>query len=226
MKTIRIKVYQFNELSEKAKQVAINHYRNNDNDLHWSQENRLSMEKFAEIWPIKVTNWSYGRRGEGVFFHFTESDKIENLKDQRLATYIWNNYRSLIYSKTYKKSWITEKKIIHTKVKSQLISIDNGWSKNAKNLGKYYNQYYTGKIETDNCPLTGYCIDNNLLDQVWKFLDKPDNRNFKELLESCFNNWIEACNADIDYQNSDEFISEEIINNDINFTIDGLVFNY
>ena len=32
MKTIRTKVYQFNELSEQAQQVAIDNYRDNNQD--------------------------------------------------------------------------------------------------------------------------------------------------------------------------------------------------
>lgn len=35
MKTIRTKVYQFNELTEKAKQQAINDYRNNGIDTDY-----------------------------------------------------------------------------------------------------------------------------------------------------------------------------------------------
>ncbi len=33
MRTIRTKVYQFNELNDEAKQVAIEKYRNNNDDL-------------------------------------------------------------------------------------------------------------------------------------------------------------------------------------------------
>jgi hypothetical protein len=63
-----------------------------------------------------------------------------------------------------------------------------------------------------------------LLDEIWKFLDKPDNRDFKELLQDCFDSWIKACNDDIDHQNSDEFIIEEIEANDYQFTENGEVF--
>ena len=214
MRTIRTKVYQFSELSKQAKKVAIEKYRNSNDQFHWSEENRESMEKFSDIWPIKVTNWSYGGRGEGVSFNFTETDEIENLTGQRLATYIWNNYRYSIYS----KKWYNGK----TPTKHNKYHATNP----AAPKFTTWSRYSKITIEKYNCPLTGYCMDNELLDQVWKFLDKPDNRNFKELLQDCFNDWIKACNADIDYQNSDEFISEELINNDQNFTIDGLVFNY
>ena len=57
MKTIEINLYSFNELSEGAKQTAIENYRSEAHDIYWSDENRQTMETFAEIFPIKVKNW-------------------------------------------------------------------------------------------------------------------------------------------------------------------------
>ncbi len=183
------------------------------------------MEKFADIFPIKVTDWSYGGRGEGVSFRFeTDRDEIEELSGQRLATYLWNNYKADLYSKKYyglRNLGLTDKKINHKRVISKQITA------NCPNKGKYSNSYYSAiTIETYNCPLTGYCMDNELLDQIWKFIDKPDSRNFKDLLEDCFADWIKACNNDIDNQNSDEFITEELENREDQFTKDGKRFNY
>jgi hypothetical protein len=215
MKTVKINVFSFNELSKEAKQTAIENYRNNNTEIFWTDENRESMEKFAEVFPIEVTNWSYGGRGEGVSFHFTAHGDIEELKGQRLATYIWNNYRGEIYSRKYYGDANVKHCIKHKRIEC----IDH------KN-GNFTNAYYSAiTIETGNCPLTGYYMDNEILDPIWKFLDKPsESVSFKDLLEVCFDSWIEACNNDIEEQNSDEYISDNIEANGYEFTEDGEQF--
>ncbi len=197
MRTIRTKVYQFSELSEQAKQKAIENYRNSNTEIFWADENRESLKEFAKLFPIIVTDWSYGGRGEGVSFRFTECGEIENLTGQRLATYLWNNYNVDIYSKKYYS--------IHEN-------------------GSYKSRYSKIQSEPFNCPLTGYCMDNELLSEIWDFINKPDSRNFKDLLEDCFSEWIKACNADIEDQNSDENITSNIEANEYEFTIDGKRF--
>ncbi|MEO7047752.1 MAG: hypothetical protein ABI091_20810 [Ferruginibacter sp.] len=212
MRTIRTKVYKFNELSENAKDNAIERWRNSDNEMFWSNENRDSMKAFADMLPITVKDWSYGGRGEGVYFTFDERDEIEELTGQRLATYLWNNYKNEIYSKKYLGDLNVKHCVYHNRIKT----------KDYKN-GNFGNAYYSAiSIEKYNCPFTGYCMDNEILAPMYEFMDKPNNRtNFKELIEECFDAWIKACNNDIDYQNSDEYIIEQIEANEYEFTQDG-----
>lgn len=108
MRTITTTVYQFSELSDKAKENAIEKYRNSDREYFWLEENRETMEKFAELFPIKVTNWSYGGRGEGVSFTSSMDGAVEELTGQRLATYLWNNYKKDLFNgKFYSKTRAT-----------------------------------------------------------------------------------------------------------------------
>lgn len=202
MRTIRTKVCKFNELSETAQQKAIEKYRSNNTEIFWADENRESMEEFAKLFPITVKRWSYGDRGEGVYFSFDESDEIENLTGQRLATYIWNNYKDYIYSP--KQYWICQGR-------------HNTVGANAKHRDSkifLYEEFY--------CPLTGYCMDNEIIAPLYEFMRKPCNStNFKDLLQDCFDSWVRACDKDIDYQNSDEYITETIEANEYEFTVDG-----
>ena len=218
MRTIELKLYKFEELSEEAKQKAIEDWRSNDTEIAWASENRQTMEKFAEIFPIKVTNWSYGGCGEGVSFRFTADDYIEELSGQRLATYIWNNYKSDLFKGKYyhsQKFGLTDHRLIHRRVKSKQITT------NCPNKGKWSNSYYSGIFIETSCVLTGYYMDDVILDPIYKFLDKPTNQNFRELLEDCFNEWIKACNQDVEWQNSDKYIIETIEANGYEFTEDG-----
>jgi hypothetical protein len=200
MRTIKVNLYKFSELSEQAKERAIQDWRSEDTEYTWQEENKKSMQAFADLFPIKVKDWSYGGQGSFFSFYFYADDAIEELTGQRLATYIWNNYRSDIYSfKCY--------------------SICNG-HKNAVGVnGKLRHS----KIQMigDGCSLTDYCMDYALTKPLFEFMKKPDSRNFKELLQDCFDEWIKACEEDIEVQNSDEYIKDTLEANDYEFTEDG-----
>ena len=213
MRTIRTKIYKFSELSKEAQQAAIENYRSQNSEIFWADENRETLEAFEKVFPVNIKNWSYGGRGEGVYFEMTCDDAIEELKGQRLATYIWNNYRSEIYSKKFYNGTIRTK--------------PNKYHETNPSAPEFttWHRYSKIQIEAYNCPLTGYCMDNEILDPIYKFLNKPEpHTNFKDLMEECFDSWIKACNADIEYQNSDETIKETIEANDYEFTREGKQF--
>lgn len=222
MRQVTKTIYKFNELSEKGKQKAIQKWRETNwqtGDYAWQSENRESMEAFADIFPIKVTSWEYGGRGEGVNFHFTsDEDTIENLSGQRLATYLWNNYRDELYSKKcigVSNLRLTDEKYRHNRVKSTQIT------NQCVNKGKWINFYYSAIQIEECCPLTGYAADDALCQPIWDFIRKPDSRSFKDLLEDCFAQWIKYCNDDIADQDSDEYIKDTIEANDYEFDEDG-----
>lgn len=200
-RTIRVKVYKFNELNEQAKQKAIDNWRNESHEISWSDENADTLRRFADIFPCKLKSWCYGDRGEGVYWTFTGEDQIEELSGQRLATYIWNNYHNDIYKP--KQYWIYQGR-------------HNTVGQGAKHRDSKVSLY-----DEFACPLTGYCMDNEIIAPLFDFMRKPDTRDFKELLESCFDAWIDACNNDVEFQNSDEVISETLESNDYEFTQDG-----
>lgn len=203
MKTRTITVYSFDELSDKAKQNAIEYFRNRnyEDGNFWANENRQSMEKFAELFPIKVTDWSYGGRGEGVSFRFTDDYNLEGMKGLRLAKYIWNNYKDNIYKPRY-------------------YSICNG-IKNCVGLNSK-GRYSKVQITEFGCPFTGFYMDNEILAPIFDFMRAPSpNTDFKDLLNDCFNAWVKACNDDVESQNSDENIIETIEANEYEFDENG-----
>lgn len=200
MRTKTIGIYKFEELSPKAKQSAIDAYRAKGYQPAWTDENFDTLRAFEKVFPIKITNSSYGDRGEGVTFHFTDystsCEVIEELSGQRLATYIWNNYRGHLYKGKY--------------YSNKPVGSNNHRSRHSKI-----------QLET-SCVLTGYCIDDDILDPIYAFLKKPlATTTFRHLLEDCFDAWVKACNADIEWQDSDEYISDYLIANDYEFTEDG-----
>ena len=82
------------------------------------------------------------------------------------------------------------------------------------------------KIKIDTCcVLTGYCIDDDILEPVYNFLKKPDkNQSLGDIINDCLWSFIHACNRDYEYSNSDEALTEFIEANEYEFTIDGEIF--
>lgn len=209
MRQETITILKFDELSYEAKQTAIENYRNKDYELAWADENRQSMEEFSKIFPIKVTDWCYGIGGEGVTFRFeVDHDEVEELSGWRLAAKLWTNYKDDLFKGKYYSSSFRP----HPVTKEHPAGIT-------------YTKRYSKIFLENSCVLTGYCMDDNILGPIYDFLDKPTNQTFRDLLEDCFHEWIKACNADIEWQNSDEYISGNLVlANEYEFTEDGETF--
>lgn len=211
MKEITIQAFEITELSERAKERAYSKWLEH-HEYFWAAENKDSLKKFAEIFPVKIRDWSYGGRGEGVSYKFSERDEIEEMSGWRLATYLWNNYRDTIYQRKYLQSFRRDNRIFHPMVLQKV-------QKDRETGREYYWTTVTSnwRVDTQNCPLTGYCIDNSLLDPIWQFMEKPDNRTFKDLLDDCFDTWVKDCAEDAEYSSSMEMFIEDCETNEWSF---------
>ena len=217
MKPITINAFEITELSDKARERAYHKWLDGY-EYFCADDNRASLLAFEKSFPVKIRDWSYGGRGEGVSWDFTKDDDIEELSGHRLATYLWNNFSDVLYQRKYKTSFKRKGKINHRMITQKLC-------KDRTTGEEYYWTKVTSNIfvETYNCPLTGYCIDNSLLDPMWKFMDKPDGRTFKELIDDCFEEWVKDCNTDYEYSSSEEFFIEECASQDWSFDEGGRI---
>lgn len=217
-RTIRIKVYKFNELSEDAKQKAIEDYRSDGIDTSYNyDEAHETVIKFHQIFGTSRSwldvNTSY------------LDDNLMNLKGLRLRTYIINNFYDQIFGKKWRHSWTTDKPVKHRKVKSIIISEKTGWT-NKKLFGKYYNKYYDLTTQHE-CELTGVAWDEILLQPIYEFLEwnkKPyynSYMDFDTLVNDCFSALSKSLEDEDNYQNSDEAIIEAIQANEYEFKQDG-----
>lgn len=183
-RTIRTKVYKFDALSDEAKKKAIDRYRRQtlEHGFTWDDDNNKTLEEFMKLFPVK-SNW----RGNGLMF--SGGDDIKKLSGWRLATYLWNNYRSALFS------------------------------------GKYYSKNLKGRkskcqIE-HSCELTGYAMDEAILQPVYEYMNRPTGMDFEDLMMDCFESWRIAVEHDHEFQLSDEYIKEEIEANEYEFLKDG-----
>lgn len=96
-KTIRTKVYAFNELSDEAKQVAIENYRarGGDDGDYYSSEITDSAQAMCNAMDLEI-----GRTYADVY---TSSywENAEGLSGARLAKWIVNNYSNVLFRPKY-----------------------------------------------------------------------------------------------------------------------------
>lgn len=88
------KAYTFDELSDDAKENAINEFRKDGIDMQYAYDDAYeSVKEFHKIFPTREggRNWLDVRTS-----HI--DDNILELSGLRLQKYIWNNYKKELYS--------------------------------------------------------------------------------------------------------------------------------
>lgn len=199
-KTIRTKVYRFEALGKNAKQTAIEDFRNdNYEDTYLSDEAWESIKAFGKAFDINFRSIDYLETYRNKY-SFEMEDNILELSGIRLRTYLLNNYSSILFERKH-----------------------YGQYKKREN-GKYrYDRY--SKIQTIEscCPFTGVCWNEDLLQPIRNFIDKPNSNDFKDLLEDSIHEVCKSVEGEINARNEDEVIIETIEANDYWFTQDGKI---
>ena len=196
-----ITAYTFDELSEQAKQRVINRKRKNLDSSSYYDEAYQSVKAFHNIFGTKewTRSWLNVRTG-----HL--DDTLLEMRGQRAANYIWNNYKTDLFKGKYYSLW----------------------SKTDVSYKHYPEGYPVLKsrhshiILNTDCVLTGICYDNDLLDPVYAFLNKPNESiTFEDLINECFDSLKKSLENEDDYRYSEEGIIEECIDCDDLFTENG-----
>lgn len=216
MRTVEIKLFKFSELNEAAKQKAIENHREGM-DYCWSYENHETIKKFCEIFDLRGLDFEYGYRDfVSVSFNHLD-DGLRELSGPRLIGKLWTIGKNEIWTKKYlKSSGVTEIRPKYHKMR-KITEIKGG-----PNKGKFYAAYYSNIQYTSDCPLTGYCMDYAILKPIFDYLEKPNmNTTFEGLMEDCLQSWLKSCSEDYEYHFSDEYIAEEIEENEYEFTEEG-----
>jgi hypothetical protein len=197
MKEVAIKVYDFNELSDKAKERAHSDWLNDFDDVDIG-DNQATLDAFEKIFPIKIKNWEYGYN-RFINWTFTGEDEIADLCDIRLLAYLHNHYFDDLWKGQYYFSKI--------------------------NPG--YDTRYSKIIKQNCCVLTGYYIDQDILDPIYKFMQKPYmDVTFKDVLDDCLHAWLKACETSYEYQQTEEYFKDICEANDYTFLDNGKMVNW
>jgi hypothetical protein len=212
MQTKRVKVYSFTELSEQAKQTAIQNHRQHLDTSYIYEDAHGSVKAFHNIFNTKEgrDNWLDIRTG-----HI--DDNILQISGTRLLSYLWNNYGKDLYKGKY-YNVKSNYPLKHRRVESTTY----------KN-GNTHNAYRSAVQLEHSCVLTGICYDDSLLNPIYKFLDEftpaDTTTTFEDLITDCFHNLKKDIETEEEYLNSDECITEELLEQDNEFLADGTLFN-
>jgi hypothetical protein len=218
MRTIRTKIYKFEELNKEAQEIAIENYRNNNLTFDFIYSDAEStVEAFCVAFDVKSGSRSWLDCDTSNI-----EDAVLELTGLRLRKYILNNFGDVLYKRKYLKSGSNSKtlKPFHRMRKQTEI-------KSGSNKGLFYSAYYSNICKVaQNCNLTGMCYDDDMMQPIYDFLELRtfDSTDFQDLLNECFDAMRTTLEKEKDYMYTDEYISEEIEANGYEFTEEGNKF--
>ena len=204
MRQITQNIYKFDELSDNVKTKVLNHFRNNVDVTYIYEEVGDTRDTFMDM----VKGF----------------EPKENIKGLRLRTYILNNfYNDIFKPKYYSVNFSRNIPINHNR-------IDSHYSKPAKH---YWFSYYSGCQVEYSCPLTGVTWDFDVLQPIMDLIAyKAEQRkelndlNWKTLIRKCLESLSNAEDSEIEYQHSDEAVTEFIKSMDYEFYENGDVYGH
>ncbi|MFU0783695.1 MAG: PRiA4b ORF-3-like protein [Thermoanaerobacterium thermosaccharolyticum] len=169
MRTITVNTYKIDELSGKAQRRAYEHWLKRS-EYPWHDDNVKTLREFEKIFPIKIKGFEYSYEyGEGRnYIHFTFTED-ENIENL-------SGIRLLKYIYNNYFDYISSKEIFYGKSKIRKSKI----------------------IYVPDYSLTGYCMDEEILGPIYKFLKKPEDITFYTLIRRCLYSWLDACRDDLE----------------------------
>nr|DAG19518.1 MAG TPA: hypothetical protein [Caudoviricetes sp.] len=192
-----LNVFTFNELSDAAKEKAVECFRSyrSGYDFDYS-EYKASLEAFAEDIGITIKDWSYGLDGCTVRFDFGDQEGLDTMTGARAYTWIVNNVKGL---RPGPRVYTISREVNR-----------HGFTRNERIVKRVSGVYRAD----DCCNYTGVFCDENLMQPFREFLSKPDNRTIADLINEAIDSYCSSLQADLEYQESDEFLTEELVNGD------------
>lgn len=210
--TTTVEAFKFDELSEEAKQTAIQEYRGDgvDTSHNWNEAHE-SVKEFHNVLGSREGSRSWLDVNTGHM-----DDQILELSGNRLRTYLLNNFPSAFYERKYRGHSKNDHRSTEKPKGHRLVT---AIKKDYK--GNYYRVFKSNFLTESCCPFTGVCYDESLLDPFKAFITLPDARTFEDLLQEAMESLRIDLESEDEYRNSDEAIEEDIEANDYEFTEDG-----
>lgn len=94
LKQFSIDLYEYNELSEKAKETAYLEWLAN-NEYFFAVDNENVLKAFCDTFNISVIDWEYTECNNSYTFSF-DNEKSYDLKGEKLFNYLRENYFDII----------------------------------------------------------------------------------------------------------------------------------
>ena len=194
MKQVKCNLYKFEELSEQSKKIVIDRERDKIQQWGvdaWESEHRDVLKKFEEIFDIEVRHWEVNDYSHNYRFSF-DHDFYEMDASEVKGKYLLRFLNSIYYDVR----------------KGKYFSCGDRWEN-----GKFHYSSRYSKIlwEEGNCPLTGFCYDNEILQPIWDWHKKPNwNLSLKDLVDECLENFFSQWEKEMLYCASDDYCIQEL----------------
>lgn len=200
MKTIEMKLYKFNELSEETQEKVINDIRNSNWYMNWEWWDFIYEQFIEDVLPqngfdaTKIYFSGFWSQGDGAMFEY------DSISDELVNEFI----ESLDLS-PMRKNWLREWSYI---------------SSSGKHSGHYYHEKscsHRATIEPDNGDIEP---NGNIANWIYSFqIDFEDWIEDKYVDSACY--LYKVLEQEYEEITSDDHIKYFLINNDYEFTEDG-----
>ena len=187
-------LFTLEELEDEALQRAYSDWLARGYDYPFASDNCNTLEAFCNLFRIVYTNYSYDSNRYNYSYHTEWDDSIISLSGIRLSTYLYNNYYSALFQP--KTYWTKDNK----KKRKSRISF------------------------TSDCPLTGFVMDDIMLQPIYEFMKHPDNRTFGNLIKECMEAFFFSCHTDCEYCTSEDYFKEESAQQNWEYLADGTFY--
>ena len=200
MKTYKINLFNFEELSDDAKRVVCDKERENPYNFgtmaqETDAEERVdTLNEFCKLFGITYRiDWDHQYRF--IHWQFEDVDMNgydwcdEDIKGKYLLRYLNRYYYQIRNRKWYHVDCDRE-----------------------KNNGKGYKERYSKILWIEqNCPFTGMIYDCDILDKIFDWYHNPNwEITLHDLFDECFSHFMKQWELEDDYRMSDEHIGDMI----------------
>ena len=231
MRTAKVKVYSFDELSDEAKARAHADWLSRGHEHFWAGDARDTMKAFEEEFGVTIRNWRYDSSGYNFDLDLSGiSDEVLQLSGNRARSWIWNNHGDILLEPT-----------------THYYEINDGKRYNVvgPHSRKYRSKVFYTRVYDGTCPLTGVCFDCDALDPIAYFAfgvewsDKERKRvagnrklsidnatTVEDILRDCVDSLFYALQRDCESQESIEYFADHCAANNYEFTEDCEIFRH
>ena len=205
------KVYNYNELSDKAKEVAYQEWYDRQCNIGyvWGDEFVSAINEFAKLFNLKIKDYSLSAYSYSYIDfeikdnYYCNVEDIENLSGIRLYKYIYN---------ILVNEWVKPDSKFYVNKNGKHIKYINDCSQKVyeKNGKVRYSNIFPedGRELYYSCPLTGSFADDFYYSVIVDFMKHPYDITFKELLEDAFKALVKDYQADEENFFSREYFEE------------------
>lgn len=228
MKKVKIiqEHYSFDELSDTAKQKAIDDYRNSMSEFAWSDESIHSLKEFCKVTRIVLRDYSLGLdRGNYIRWSYSlDNCALTDIKGLRLRTWLINNWlKHFQQGKSLKDKYRIVSNDDRRKLHPFFRNAAPYLLTSGNNKGMYMVHARSRiNFEYDNCPLTGYAGDMSLIQPILDFIKSPDDRtDLEDMINRVMDNFESDFVSDMESQLEDDYIAENIRANEYTYDVNG-----